>query len=545
MTLRVLLLPSFHGESDLYLNLLYIAHFLEREGHKVTILDLNKFYDEKEERVRINEMLDQLREHVEQCDVIAMSSYKMYIHNDKLIYDKIREFSRDKPVLIGGWGPSCYPDVYVKYFKGSIVLRGVHGQAVRALINVLKIFNELSEIPLEYVKNLKSVCLEHNGEIVINALDDIIGSSELPILDWNIERFGLDFRDYIAEDGTIIIPVLGAVASCPKYYKNPCIYCSIGKQIRSYINEYGEKYFWKSVVPRLIYFDNDRILKDAENAIRQVSSIEDVSRIVLTLVDDCTIPTNLFKFIRGLVDKGLIDRIASIKFQTRPEYIRNILRFVREIDPRIEEKLVIDVGVEFFSNRDLAFARRGYSTDAANECLEMLYRSKARWTMYVILTTPVSTSEDFAINMENVLRWIDKTYLIRSNPYIFEEGTFVPEIIGSDNIKYVVIDSVEIPVRPRFVVSCEEIKRILELVDYYADILSETKVNIVRSLRDYLEKNSTLSESAMRLSLVLHNVEDLLSSLSMLKEALLEDLEVRCSCDESVPLLIDEEDNRY
>ncbi len=545
MTLRVLLLPSFHGEADLYLNLLYIAHYLEMEGHEVVIFDLNKFYDEKEEKVRINDMLNQLKEHVKYCDIIAMSSYKMYIHNDRFIYDKIREISNNKLVLIGGWGPSCYPEIYVKYFKGSIVLRGVHGQAVRALMNILRIYEKLSELPYEEIRELKSICIEYKGEVIINKLDDVIGSSELPSLNWKIDRFGLDFRDYIAEDGTIIIPVLGAVASCPKYYKNPCVYCSIGRQIKSYIGEYGEKKFRQYVMPKLIHFDSERLLKDVENAIHQVSKLEDVTRIVITLVDDCTIPINLYRFVKGLVDRGLISEIASIKFQTRPEYVRNILKYVRDIDPSIEEKLVIDVGVEFFSLRDLNFARRDYNPSIINKSLEILSRSKCRWTMYVILTTPVSTSEDFAINMENILRWIDKTFLVRSNPYIFEEGTFIPDIVGRDNVKYVIIDSIEIPVRPRFIVSCEEMKKLIELVDYYADLLNEFKTNVIRYLKEQLDKSSESDELIMRLSLSLHNIEDLLSSLSMLKEALLEDFEVRCSCDESVPLLIDEEDNRY
>ncbi len=544
MTLRILLLPSFHGEADLYLNLLYIAQFMESEGHKVAIFDVNKFYNEEEQRVDLEKLLELLREHVKNVDIVAMSSYKMYIQNDKFIYDKIREFRSDIPILIGGWGPTCFPHVYARYFKGSIILRGVHGQAVRALLNLLKIYDKYSEFNINLIKDIRSICVEHNNEIIMTKLDDVIGSSELPTIDWSVERLGLNIEDYVAEDGTLIIPVLGAVASCPKYYRNPCIYCSIGKQIAYYKIEYGEETFRRKIAPRLVQFDTKRVVTDVVRAVKQFSNVNSVSRIVITLVDDCTTPWNFRRFIEELLRYDIINDIASLKFQTRPEYVEKILDVCRRLCPELEEKLVIDVGVEHFSHRDLSFSRREYDSEVVNKCLEILHNSRCRWTMYVILTTPISRCEDFEINMENILRWIDKTYLVRSNPYIFEEGTFVPEVIGEDNIKYIKVDSIEIPVRPRFVISCEDIKKMLELVDHYADYLNELKTVLIKQIRDEISTGFSSNSKLMKLSLMLHNVEDLLSSLSMLKEALLEDFEVKCSSDDSVPFLIDEEDNR-
>jgi hypothetical protein len=226
------------------------------------------------------------------------------------------------------------------------------------------------------------------------------------------------------------------------------------------------------------------------------------------------------QLIRRLSSEGILDQIATIKFQTRPEYVSRILERIRAEFPDVESKLVIDVGIEFFTDEDLFFTRRGYDVNTALKCLEELSRSSARWTMYVILTTPRSSAEDLARNIEMALEWIDKTYLLRTNPFLFEEGTSIPDVVGYENIAYRQLDSVKLPVRPRFLVDLDELKKMLEVVEYYIGYVSELREKVmveIAKAQDY--------ETKYRKFLIYQGLSDLLESLEYLRAAIQEDIE--------------------
>ncbi len=519
--LNIVLIPSFHLERDLYLNLLYIAHFLEKYGHHVTIFDVNKYYDEDKDEIKVDDLVRDLADTIRSADLVGLSSYKMYIDNDREIYSLIKEIRHDIPIVIGGWGPTLFPVEYLKIFKGenTIITYGVHGQGLKAFLEIVNIVDRYSELRKEDLTLIKSIgFIDSNDNIILNELGEVISSDELPVINWRIERFGLDPRDYTSLDNSILVPTVCALASCPKYYRDPCIYCSIGKVITMYKKVYGPSKFFREIAPRLTKVTLERVVEDIKNAYEYFVLEHSVSRFSVTLVDDCVLPHVIIKLIEKLRDLNLLKEVFSIKFQTRPEYIPKIIKLIRSKVPEAEQKLVIDVGIEFFNNNDLYFTHRGYDFETVERCLSELSRSSVKWTMYVILATPVSSPEDLARNIEYSIIWSEKTYLLRTNPFLFEEGSLLTDIMGESNIVYRTVDTVRLPVRPRFLQSRHTLREMIEIVEYY--------IQYVEYLSNKtLEELSTEIDPDLRYRKVLkyQSLMDLLESLRMLKKALEED----------------------
>ncbi|NPB00754.1 MAG: hypothetical protein GXO10_05205 [Crenarchaeota archaeon] len=509
--MKILLLPSLHGEPDLYLNLILIGEYLEARGHRVKIFDVNFYYNVDSGDIRVEELEHDIKEYVEWADIIALSSYKMFITNDLLLFNIIKRIRPDVPVLIGGWGPSCFPEQYLKLFKPTAILRGVHGQTLRAFLNIL------DNIGRGDISNIKSVgVIDEKGRIIINKLDIVPQPSEFPTISWRVDKFDVDIERYVEDEG-ILFPFLCSLASCPKYYIEPCIYCSIGEQIRSYVYEYGEECFEKIVKPRLLYFNIDRVIREIKNAYNVYTSIRNARRFSIMIVDDCMTPGNFKKLLEALSSEGLLNDISIIKFQTRPEMVKHVLNIVRKYEPHVEHKLIIDVGIEYFNDNDLRRSRRGYDTKIVNECLKSLSESNVKWTMYVILTTPWTSPDELAENIESSLEWSFHTYLLRTNPFIFEEATPLRHILSRDDFKYVTIDSVELPIRPRFKLSKKELEKYLEIIENYIREIDEFKRELINS--------DGRGDRGSRLDLVLRSLEDLQESLLILREAVIEDLE--------------------
>ncbi len=515
--MNILLLPSLHGEVDLYLNLILIGEYiLENSNHRVKIFDVNLYYDVDRNNLDIEKLEEDIKQYLEWADVVALSSYKMYIHNDLILVNIIRRLRNDIPIIIGGWGPTCFPVEYLKIFKPYAILRGVHGQSLRPMIKILDKIDRGDPIG-----DLESVgYIDTNGEIILNKLDIVPDPRELPTISWNIEKFDMNPENYV-EDGSILFPILCSLASCPKYFRNPCIYCSIGEQVLRYVEEYGKDTFEKIIKPRLTYFNYKRAVNEIENAYNLFTRIKNAERFSVVIVDDCLTPHNFKLLLEEIVNRGLDKVLSSLKFQTRPEYVSTILKIVRKICPSMESKLIVDVGIEHFSNRDLYRSSRGYDRNVVENCLKELSKSNVKWTMYVILATPWSNAEDIEENIEGALEWSFNTYLLRTNPYIFEEATPLSRVLKESQFKWIYIDDVKLPIRPRFLNSKDELLKCIEVVNRYILKVEEFKRELISS--------DGRGEKGYKIDLVIRSLNDLLESLRMLRDALEEDLEYYCT----------------
>ncbi len=508
--LTAVLFPAIHGEKDLPLGIIYIAQKLYELGFNVKIVDLNLFLDKGEVDLR------DLRRVVEQADLIGFSSYRSTIQADASIMWSIKDFMKDEAIMIcGGWGPTLNPDLYLEVCPADIMVRGVHMQALEILELLTRFIR--GEIAIEQVKGITA----RVGDTLLNTPLPMV-PAEIPRVKWElIDRFGVDPHQYV-EEGTILVPVLGALAPCPRYLSGMgCIYCSMARIVSEYQKIYGNSFHL--VKERLARFDHDRVVDDIKSALNYFKRRlgRHLERVSITIVDDTMTPRNFELLYNSLMEDGLMDELGYIKFQTRPDMVE---RIVNLIDTKYRSKFIIDVGLEFLSSKDLTFTRRGYDKATILRAIDVLKSSGVRWTAYVILSTPFSRAEDLKSNIDLALEVAFKADLLRCNPYLLEENNALSLILDESDFTWheVVIDcvkkvTVRIPYRPRFKSSLEELKKMLSLVEDFITLTSELRGLVMHSLRE--ENLVDRKEDLVKLV----NLEELLSALERLKKALNED----------------------
>ncbi len=532
---NVLLIAPPHGERDIYLGLLYVAKVLKDMGCRVRLFDPNKFAREDDSGdivIEVNTSV--LDEVVKELDVVGISSFKMCVPVDRKLVSMIRNKVPDVKFMAGGWGPTVYPQLYLLYVGVDLVIRGVHMQALRTLSYLFSThLEDFLAGNFDELRDVRGLVLKCGNELVSTGLEEVPKPCEIPLIDWDLESYGLDPRDYV-ERGSVLVPVIGALAPCPRYYVSGCVYCSIAKMIKEYREIYGSDFH--EVVRRLTFFDVDRVIKDIENALDYFLALPYVKRISVVLVDDAVTPKNFRKFFDKLLETGLIHDIHIVKFQTRPEYAVEIVKYIPE---NLRRKFVIDLGVEFFNDSELTFTRRGLTSDELERALEVVSRSGVIWTMYVILASPITSARLLRYNLERILHYIDCCYLVRVNPYLYEEGTELVDVVGEDNIAtYVLVSEdetiYEVPYRPRFMTDSKELKKVLEVIrEFKEEVLrrlvryGEELRNEVKRVCDDISRYQELIDEGIadaRLVGRVESLKELLEALLLLEEAIKEDI---------------------
>ncbi|RLF20341.1 MAG: hypothetical protein DRZ82_02725 [Thermoprotei archaeon] len=510
----ITLFPALHGERDLPLGLLYIAQTLIEHGYQVRIVDLNLHVGKNIDLGRISAIRD--------ADLFGFSSYRYTMSADISIAWQVRLIN-DSPMIWGGWGPTTNPLLYIRYAPADIIIPGVHMQAPKVMLDVVKCIEKRRDISI-----VKGIVYRDGDIIVDTGLGEI--PDRIPPLKWDIiSHVDLALEDYI-EDGVLLVPILGALASCPKYYESPCIYCSIGRVISEYKITYGTNRF-NELMQRLMQFDVDRIIQDMENAIVYFNDVlkDKLKRISFTLVDDAVTPENFLKLYKKLVENGLINEFSFMKFQTRPEYIPKILKNIRR---EHRSKFIMDVGFEFFSERDLLFTNRGSNPNMLANILRELSEKRVHWTGYVILATPVTTAEDLEKNINLAINIAYNSDLLRCNPYLLEEDTYIPLKYGWKAIEWKCIKiysehgqvTVVVPHRPRFFIGNKEIERMIKVIDYYIEKVEKLREKAFQKASKIIAERGEidLNDSIGTVTRV-YSLGELRDSLMKLRKALVED----------------------
>ncbi len=519
----VTLMTPLHGEVDIPLGLLYIASMLRSVGVEVRIVDLNLIRDIELSPKKSPELYRMLLE----SDAIGFSSFKSTIKQDiTLMVEIAKEFEKrgeEKLLFAGGWGPTIMPKIYLKYSPIKIIFLGVHGQPLNTIRSLPEILQNM-EISLSKIEGI--AYKKSNGEIIVKNISEV--PEKLKPLDW---RILLDiypsFKKYI-EDDTIVVPFIGCLAPCPKYYVKPCIYCSIGRIIQEYKAVYGEKYH--VIVKRLTKLDLERLKVEMKKALDFIQDYMNVKRVCFMLVDDTITPRN-FELIYNMVkEEGIMDAIDSFKFQTRVDYVGHILDVIDEKDL---EKIIVDVGIEFYSDNDLNVTRRGYSKIEIKQSLRKISSKEPIWTAYMILSTPWSKSSDIEDNIRLALELAYKAYLVRCNPYLLEEYTGLECEIKEfkyENVEIHFNSGVKVfslKVRPRFQATIEELGQMLKIVLKYikrVDQLINKLGMLVREISLKYKDDMELPLEAQRKILTYISLLELRESLDKLLSALKEDI---------------------
>jgi len=513
----ITLFTALHGEVDIPLGLLYLAQLLIEHGHKVHVIDLNLYMNKSIDLSKFKQL--------KESDLIGFSSYRYTLSADVSISWRIKSIN-DSIIVCGGWGPTLNPLLYLRYAPVDIVIPGVHMQAPKVLLSLAKCIERGDDI-----SKVKGIIYKKGNMIIDNGLGEV--PNNIPDIDWRvIDRIGLELEKYI-ENGILVVPILGALASCPKYYSVPCIYCSIGRIIMEYRVVYAHEF--SNVIRRLMHFDVSRIMRDIKRALIYFNEVlgSKLKRISFTLVDDAVTPTNFIKFYDRLVDEGLMDDISFIKFQTRPEYVPSI---IKHIDRKYRTKFIIDIGFEFFSERDLSFTRRGNDSKIIINVLKELKKRKVHWTGYVILATPISNTSDVRSNIELALDIAYNSDLLRCNPYILEEDTSIPLEYGWEVIRWKSIkllgrkgsEKVKIPYRPRFLISKGEIRNVLHVIDKYLDRIDKLRDKAYEEAYSLISERGELDlNDPINIVTRVYSLDELKRALLKLKEALIEDYSVK------------------
>jgi len=505
---KVLLFQALIGERHIPLGLLYIAKTLEGKGVLVKICDPNLFLN-SEGHGLIQEKT--IRDLCGGFDLIGFSSYRYSFPADRALMNYAK--TPERTVIAGGWGPTIDPDLYLDNSSADLLVLGVHMQALETMGEIVDLLEGRINIDQTH-----GIAYRRRGEKVKTMR---IFPPEAPALDWKIGRYGLDVEEY-KERGTLIVPVLGAIASCPNYYGDGCLYCSIAKIIQGYKGELKEGFVKLS--ERLRAFDVDRIMQDMENALMELEA----ERICFSFVDDAMTPKNFRKLYEALLKEDLIDTIDSIKFQTRPDLAISILRQIKE---KHRGKFIVDVGLEFYSQRDLDFCRRNITRKQMDAAIRALKGFK-QWKAYTILTTPVSSALDVEENILLNLRCIEAGALTSPNPCLQEPGSLLLDILSPENLVYDSQGGVKLAKRFRLL---NDHKNILAMIEKYKAMVKkkieesakerEEYLSSFKASADELQRMADRLELDMRILGKAESYQELLDSLTKLERIVQEDYE--------------------
>jgi len=505
---KALLFQALIGERHIPLGLLYIAKILEGKGVLVKICDPNLFLD-SEGHGLIQEKT--IRDLCGGFDLIGFSSYRYSFLADRALMNYAKTLKRT--VIAGGWGPTIDPDLYLDNSPADLLVLGVHMQALSTIGEIVDFLE--GRINIDHIRG---IAYRWRGGKVKTVR---VFPAEVPVLDWKIGRYGLDVEGY-KERGTLIVPVLGAIASCPNYYGDGCLYCSIAKIIQGYKGEFEGSFVELS--ERLRAFDVDRIRQDMENALMELEA----ERTCFSFVDDAMTPKNFGKLYEALLKEDLMDTVDSIKFQTRPDLAIGILK---QIKKNHRDKFIVDVGFEFYSQRDLDFCRRNTTRKQMDEAIRALKGFK-QWKAYTILSTPVSSALDVEENILLNLRCIEAGALTSPNPYLQEPGSMLLDVMPPENMVYESQGGVKLPKRFRLL---HDHQNILAMIEKYRGIVKKRMEEGAKEREEYLSSFKVsadeLQRMADRLELDMRilgkaeSYQELLDSLTSLERIVQEDYE--------------------
>ncbi len=373
---RVLLVNTWqHPKNSLYprstaverylpLNLLYVATALRNSGHEVGIIDpSNEGVKHKDEKI-----LRHVRSEASKSDVIAFSSSAYDWIPDQTLMNAAAEVN--PRIVVGGWGAERYPNDYLDKTPALAVLRGLHGEALDTLAELVPIV-ERAEVSQEerFSRFGEGVYVGLVDAKTGGKLSGIAGLSHktgsgfkttkprkprrLPQMHSFIADFGLRYGSYRNNLGQLVLPLLGSVTGCSyALNKKACRYCAQ----HTYLNLrrlYGGRFFSESVGVTC-FFDVERVLSEIVGCF-DAAGCEGEEFSMVFFVDDCMVREKFKLFWDRTHGAGFPVELPKTVFSSRPDFLTPAwMDFLCEN----RDGVGVNLGLEFFNSEDVAYTAR-------------------------------------------------------------------------------------------------------------------------------------------------------------------------------------------
>jgi radical SAM superfamily enzyme YgiQ (UPF0313 family) len=290
------------------------------------------------------------------------------------------------------------------------------------------------------LKLIKGIIFKSGGRVV-ETLDTnpVCG---LPTLNWDIERFGLSWEDYIYPDHKIQklkdlrvdsskeaesinrhIAALSEHSSvveipsytsftCPHYFKNAgCTFCDIAYIINKMRNSAN---FMHSI--RKIRSDDiERLKMEFENLSK--SKIGKRNIIISYNADACTY--GMWKLIISLIRENDLN-VKKISLETRVDLLTD--RWLEDARNLSNSGIItsFQIGFEFGNDKDLKFIKKGICISQSKELIEKL-KGYNEWTGFLILSSQKANKESLEQNIRFAEHIIERGGKVSLNPWVYAQ----------------------------------------------------------------------------------------------------------------------------
>lgn len=222
------------------LGLTYIAAALEKEGHKIDIIDMN------EKKLNDEDLIAMLKK---DADVVGITGMITEYQKILAIVDIAKNGFLDRPVILGGPIATTIPQELLKQSKADFIVMGEGETTTPALVQAIEHGSDISEIRGIAYKKGEQILINEPTIPIVNL--DAIPFPARHLLDMSkylknhFELFGFDIEGYGKIRSTNLISSRGCPYNCTFCFKDMWGYKWRGRSAENIIAEIeilNEKY---------------------------------------------------------------------------------------------------------------------------------------------------------------------------------------------------------------------------------------------------------------------------------------------------------------
>jgi radical SAM superfamily enzyme YgiQ (UPF0313 family) len=432
-------------------NLLYLATFLKNElKAEVRIIDGSICIDRKE-------LYDKVNQSLKWTDCVG---FTLYDGTEEIAYPLIAETSKSALTFVGGWPVTLKGKKILEECDAHIAIKGVKGEALETLKDVVSI-----EAKLENLERIEGIIFRKGKEII--ETKDRKNILYLPELEWKIERFGLDWNDYVypnskleklkkvlseeerelllKEEQRIEIPLYMSF-TCPNYlFREGCIFCDMSFELKEQRNSENFPMFIKKIHSK----EKERI----RNELKNLKSLKKPLFISFN-VDACTY--ELWKLLIDSIREFDLN-VSKIVTETRVDLLTDAW-----LEDARNEKIrtYFQIGFEFGNDEDLSFVNKNINSKMNYDLIHKL-KDYPEWTGFFILSSPITNNELLLKNISVVEEAIKNNgKIVTVNPVMIPR--YDEKKVYFKRVKEIAGKTIKKPLFYEFKSNKEEILRMIE-----------------------------------------------------------------------------------